>query len=263
MHYYEAVPRGDKYRKLTPTQIEEIVSRYTTRLPDGTWEGTSTLAREFDVSPTTINRWLRIHGVDVRSASESHSGGKRCKPVKNLPYGDPPGCGCGCGKSTAWNRRKNRWNRYVVGHYRRPALYKQDAWLRAEYVDKRRTAAELATECEVSKSTILKFMNQFEISRRNLSESRMGRHVGTLNPAWRGGVADWPYSPDWKVLARRIRDEAIWTCQDCGATRKRWGNQLHVHHIDGNKLNNERHNLVAICAPCHRERHRQMNLPLV
>ena len=87
----------------------------------------------------------------------------------------------------------------------------------------------------------------------------MGRKLGELNPAWRGGVADWEYSPDWKAIARKIRYRDGWTCQDCGEYRSNWGKELHVHHADGNKLNNDWGNLITLCAPCHRDRHRRGN----
>ena len=50
-----------------------------------------------------------------------------------------------------------------------------------------------------------------------------GRRLGELNPAWRGGVADWEYSPDWKAIARKIRFRDRWTCQDCGEYRSNLG----------------------------------------
>ncbi len=40
-------------------------------------------------------------------------------------------------------------------------------------------------------------------------------------------------------------------CQVCGATNRR----LHVHHIDGNGLNNNLDNLITLCVPCHRRAH--------
>jgi len=269
------MPSGGNNRKLSGEQISEIVRRYTTRLPDGTWEGTSTLAREFGVRPAVINRWLRLNGVEIRSAKEAHSGGKRCKPVKNLPPGQHPsqrrlpssgllslpggpGCKCGCGELVAWNVRKNGWNAYVTGHYRQTAPYKQEDWLRNEYLVKRRTVAEIAAGCGVSGQSIKRYLAKFQIPARDRSESRMGRKVGELNPAWKGGVAEWKYSSDWKALARKIRTRDKYTCQDCGERRKYWGKYLHVHHVDADKTNNDPGNLISLCDRCYRERHRLM-----
>jgi hypothetical protein len=337
VHYYSHMPRGEKNQKLMPTQIDEIVRRYTTKLPDGTWEGTSTLAREFGVRPGTVNRWLRVRGVEIRTAKDAHSGGKRCKPVKNLPAGGAPPCACGCGTATAWNRRRNQWNRYVTGHYRKAAPYKDEAWLREVYLTEHKAIETIAAECGVSHTAIRHFLARFEVptrrgrpwgywgsapaleplrpqQRRRLrsrieqddaaaiyklrdwlyteyavnrrSSSEMGAECGVtrtviiyylkrfgiprrdsgvgkpgeLNRAWKGGVSQWPYSPDWKSLARKIRDRDKWTCQDCGECRQKWGIHLHVHHIDGNKLNNDPGNLISLCAKCHRKRHAAGNL---
>ena len=249
------MPKGEKNQKLTPAQIDEIVKRYTTMLPDGTWEGTPTLARDFGVAVTTITRWLYLRGIPKRTALESHSGGKQCKPVKNLPQGDAPACACGCRMVTDWNRRKNRWNRYVEGHYRREAPYKQEAWLREEYETKRRTLEDISAECGVVISSIVRYMNRYGIERRSMSEAHIGLQLGETNPAWKGGVAQWEYSPEWKRIARGIRDRDKWTCQDCGEQRARWGAALHVHHIDENKLNNDPANLISLCSQCHRDRH--------
>lgn len=168
-----------------------------------------------------------------------------------------PTCKCGCGTQTRWLSGKARWAVYASGHYRQDALYKNEAWLREQYLDQRRTLKEIADECGVGRTVVNRFARKFGIELRSRSESRRGRRLGADNHAWKGGVADWDYAPGWKSIAREIRDRDEWTCQDCGEQRKRWGHHLHVHHIDGNKLNNDPGNLISLCAACHKDRHRK------
>lgn len=162
-----------------------------------------------------------------------------------------PECKCGCGHLTSWLVAKARWRVYVEGHYRAAHPYKDEVWLRAEYCDKRRTLQEIADECGVVRSSVRRFLHRFGIEPRDRSESRVGRAVGPKNPAWRGGVAEWDYAAGWKSIARKIRDLDKWTCQICHERRPRWGKNLHVHHIDGDKLNNDPLNLISVCASCH------------
>lgn len=109
--------KGCNNRKLSDADRDEVVRLYTTPLPDGTWMGVTSIARRFGVRHYVIQSLLKQRGVRMRSAKEAHAGGKRCKPIKNLPIGDPPECRCGCGETTEWNRRGNRWNVFVKGHY--------------------------------------------------------------------------------------------------------------------------------------------------
>ena len=162
-----------------------------------------------------------------------------------------PECACGCGTRTRWLTSKCRWAVYAKGHYRSDAPYKHADWLREQYVDKRRTVVEIAADFGISPTGITRYMAKFEIPARDRSEARIGRMVGPKNPSWKGGVADWDYSSGWKVIARNIRDLDEWTCQLCHEQRKRWGKNLHVHHIDGDKLNNDPRNLISVCASCH------------
>jgi 5-methylcytosine-specific restriction endonuclease McrA len=111
------MPKGEKNRKLSDAARDLAVEMYTTPYSDGTWCGVTTIARYFGVANGTIQYLLRIRNIPTRSAKESHSGGKACRPIKNLPKGAPSPCKCGCGLLPVWNRRKNRWNLYVEQHY--------------------------------------------------------------------------------------------------------------------------------------------------
>jgi hypothetical protein len=167
-----------------------------------------------------------------------------------------PHCKCGCGTLTRWLSSQTRWAVYARGHYRSVAPYKDEKWLREQYLDSRRTTQDIADEFSVSRTTVRKQLMKLGIERRSRSESRIGRKVGERNPSWKGGVADWDYAAGWKVIARKIRDRDRWTCQRCHEQRQRWGNSLHVHHIDENKLNNDPTNLISLCSKCHRSAHR-------
>lgn len=166
----------------------------------------------------------------------------------------PPLCKCGCGNEVEWDRGRARWRRYAsVDCYHPPRPYWSAEWLQREYVVKRRSSGDIAREFSVGETSVIKALRRNGIRRRSASECQIGVNAGAKNPAWKGGVAKWDYAPEWKRIARQVREEARYTCERCGERRKRWGRALHVHHIDKNKLNNERTNLVALCAPCHRK----------
>lgn len=77
------------------------------------------------------------------------------------------------------------------------------------------------------------------------------------------------YPPDWKQIARAIKDAADWICQDCGMQCRRPGEKLDthrrtmsVHHLgapkdDGtpgdmhDKMDCRPCNLIALCSACH------------
>jgi 5-methylcytosine-specific restriction endonuclease McrA len=78
------------------------------------------------------------------------------------------------------------------------------------------------------------------------------------------------YPLNWEAIALAIKNAANWQCQACGkqclrpeqvaaahkADVRAWAcYTLTVHHLDHNPGNNARHNLIALCAPCHRRAH--------
>lgn len=60
------------------------------------------------------------------------------------------------------------------------------------------------------------------------------------------------YPENWPAIARKVKDNAGWHCEECGALHNpQIGYCLTVHHIDGDPGNNDPQNLVALCQRCH------------
>jgi hypothetical protein len=162
-------------------------------------------------------------------------------------------CACGCGQPTKWLNTSQRWQKYVSGHYHPKKLYHNVEWLKQEYIEKGRSVQDIAAQFGVYSTAVFDVMRKHGIERRSNGETLAltGATRGAKNPAWKGGVAAWDYAHNWKSLCKSIKDRDKWTCQLCGEQRKRWGHQMHVHHIDEDKTNNHPHNLISLCAKCH------------
>ena len=77
-------------------------------------------------------------------------------------------------------------------------------------------------------------------------------HIGKNNANWRGGSSFESYPESWKEHLReaiRQRDGCI--CRVCNSEQEQLGKKLDVHHIDYNKENVDRENLVSLCHSCH------------
>ena len=251
--------RGQHNRKLSDHDIDEIVRLYTTPASDGTWRGSVRIAERFGTTDTCIRMWLHKRGISIRSQTEAHAHGKRCKPVKNLPPEGqrPPVCKCGCGQPVQWSRQGNCWYKYIKGHYRRKREFHDPEWLHREYIEKQRPSTDIAAQCGVHGSTILLWLRKAGIDIRSQAESLRlsGAVAGERNPAWNGGIADWDYSPNWKAICRLVRKRDEYTCQLCGKQFKPQSRTLHIHHIDEDKRNTHPWNLIALCSSCHHPLH--------
>jgi len=81
-------------------------------------------------------------------------------------------------------------------------------------------------------------------------------YSGENHPHWKGGVSFLPYSSDWKEKRRKTLERDSYTCQKCGLTNEesldKFGEELSVHHKNGNKFDSEMDNLITLCRSCHR-----------
>ena len=54
----------------------------------------------------------------------------------------------------------------------------------------------------------------------------------------------------WERLRRAMLDRAGWRCERCGT-----GPPLEIHHRNGDRTDNRRENLEALCVACHLREH--------
>ena len=60
------------------------------------------------------------------------------------------------------------------------------------------------------------------------------------------------YSDDWQKIATELKLKNNWTCERCGHIHEpETGYVLTIHHLDGDKANNQEWNLACLCQRCH------------
>ncbi|UMO87473.1 hypothetical protein HP572_19600 [Pectobacterium sp. PL64] len=61
------------------------------------------------------------------------------------------------------------------------------------------------------------------------------------------------YSKDFNIISKQYRESVKWRCEMCDINleRRDLNKFLHVHHRDGQKNNNNKNNLQALCIECH------------
>ena len=79
------------------------------------------------------------------------------------------------------------------------------------------------------------------------------KKTGANHPNWNGG---WWYPPEFnKTLKKQIRKKYDDICRNPNCPNRDWDVQINVHHIDGDKYNNEIDNLTVLCVHCHKRLH--------
>lgn len=77
---------------------------------------------------------------------------------------------------------------------------------------------------------------------------------GKNNPNWKKGISKFPYSFIFdNYLKEQIRKRDNYKCQKCGKLEKEligFHKKLSIHHIDYNKKNCKKSNLITLCNRC-------------
>lgn len=93
-----------------------------------------------------------------------------------------------------------------------------------------------------------------EEQKRKISQTAIARGVSReeKNPNWRGGIGYLPYPFEFNgELKETIRDRDNHICQLCGIPECECDRRLLIHHIDYDKTNCARDNLISLCNRCH------------
>ena len=110
-----------------------------------------------------------------------------------------------------------------------------------------KSTTELAEAYGMNHVTICNALERVGISRRAQSEALKGERNGR----WEGGKSFELYPEEFWEKREAIRERDGRVCQICGVHESQLDRRLDVHHIDGDKQNNDDHNLISLCRECH------------
>lgn len=122
----------------------------------------------------------------------------------------------------------------------------------AEYREQRKEVAKIAALANKGRPGWSKGLTkETHPSIMSLSLKLIERFKDKNNcPNWMGGISYAPYPIEFNSqLKHRIKTRDNYTCRECN--KKVHNRDLHVHHIDYNKMNNNDSNLITLCNSCH------------
>lgn len=164
-------------------------------------------------------------------------------------------------------------------HWRPHAVFREHAYLLREYVQRQRSAADIAAEHGVTEGAVLHWLHKHGIPRRSVSQARAVKHwgahgesnpmhgrTGKANPRFVDGSSPERQrayaSAGGKAFLRSVFDRDGYRCRRCGRG-KSGPRGLHAHHIKpwaGNEaLRFDVGNVVTLCRHCHEWVHSRAN----
>jgi hypothetical protein len=87
-------------------------------------------------------------------------------------------------------------------------------------------------------------------TRLKISNALKGKKLGKNNILYIHGNGYAPYPSEFKRIKPIIRKRDNFTCQRCGLKEKNHFRKLDIHHIDYNKDNCKKDNLITLCNLC-------------
>lgn len=190
-------------------------------------------------------------------------------------------CECGCGREIREGPDKNgRMQRFIRGHSSRRGLvrlHEAECWgCHRTFKKTYRGQRYCSEECRfpvvlcgcgcggripkesLDKNRATRYLpGHHWIGRKHTQEERdrIGRAIsGSKNGRWNGGTANLPYTYEFiKYLRKQIHQEYKDRCALC--SRECSGKSGHIHHIDYDRENNVRENLILLCSRCHGRTH--------
>ena len=118
-----------------------------------------------------------------------------------------------------------------------------------EAINNSKSMIGAARYLNVSRDKFNKFAKLYNLFIPNQSGKGMGK-IKIYDDMNIFTLCETPIAPS--ILINRLKQQRPWKCEKCGINE--WmGNQipLEIHHIDGNRLNNNLNNLQILCPNCH------------
>ena len=125
--------------------------------------------------------------------------------------------------------------------------------LNPHYIDGSSLEIHYCVDCKINK---ISYNNWLHGNNRCRSCARIEQYKDpATHPMWLDGISKLPYAFEFtEELKESIRKRDNYECQKCGQTQeqelKQRNCKLAVHHIDYDKINCQKDNLISLCQIC-------------